>query len=140
MNSEKESICCQEIAEMVQLLDEGNVPPECITEHQDFSNICLCRAVLTVALYNHRHWYGTGDIPTDANRYVIISNWYVHSYKLFLFNRRFRYLAYRQLVWWGWQYLSRHRRVVLPSCAVSKVRSEFPSEEYTGYQDPPATP
>ena len=113
---------------MVQLLDEGNVLPECITEHQDFSNICLCRAVLTVALYSHRHRYGTGDIPTDANRYVIISNWYVRSYKLFLFNRRFRYLAYRQLVWWGWQYLSRHRRVVLPSCAVSKVRSEFPSE------------
>ena len=77
MNSEKESICCQEIAEMVQLLDEGDVRPECITEHQDFSNICLCRAVLTVALYSHRHRYGTGDIPTDANRYVIISNWYV---------------------------------------------------------------
>ena len=140
MNSEKESICCQEISEMVQLLVEGNVRPECITEHQDFSNICLCRAVLTVALYSHRHRYGTGDIPTDANRYVIISNWYVRSYKLFLFNRRFRYLAYRQLVWWGWQCLGRHRRVVLPSCAVSKVRSEFPSEEYTGYQDPPATP
>ena len=77
MNSEKESICCQEIAEMVQLLDEGDVCPECITDHQDFSNICLCRAVLTVALYSHRHRYGTGDIPTDANRYVIISNWCV---------------------------------------------------------------
>ena len=34
----------------------------------------------------------------------------------------------------------RHRRVVLPSCAVSKVRSEFPSEEYTSYQHPPAAP
>ena len=56
--------------EMVQLLDGGDVRPECITEHQD---VCLCRAVLTVALYSHRHRYGTGDIPTDANRYVIIS-------------------------------------------------------------------
>ena len=35
MNSE-ESICCKEIAKMVQLLDEGDVRPECITEHQDF--------------------------------------------------------------------------------------------------------
>ena len=54
--------------------------------------------------------------------------------------RRFRYLAYRQFVWWGWQYLGRHRRVVLPSCAVARIRSEFPSDEYTGHQDPPATP
>ena len=74
MNNEEESICCKEIAEMLQLLDEGDVQPECITEHQDFSNVCLCRAVLTVSLYSHRHRYGTGDIPTDENRYVVISN------------------------------------------------------------------
>ena len=56
--------------------------------------------------------------------------------------RKFRYLAYRQLTWWGWQHLGRHRRVVLPSCAVAKIREEFPSasEEYTGHQYPPATP
>ena len=59
---------------MAQLLDEGDICPECITEHQDFSNFCLCIAVLTGVLYNHCHRYGTGDIPTDANRYVIISN------------------------------------------------------------------
>ena len=75
MNSEEESICCKEIAEMVQLLDEGDVRPECITEHQDFSNVCQCRAVLTVSLYSHRHRYGTGDIPTDENRYVVIYNY-----------------------------------------------------------------
>ena len=74
MNSEEESICCKDIAEMVQLLDEGDVRPECIAEHQDFSNVCLCRAVLTVSLYSHRHRYGTGDIPTDENRYVVIYN------------------------------------------------------------------
>ena len=90
MNSENESICTQEIVEMVQLLDGGDVCPECITEHQDFSNVCLCRAVLTVALYNHCHRYGTGDIPTDANRHVITSNclymynWYLAV--IFVFN------------------------------------------------------
>ena len=73
MNSEKESICCKEIAEMIQLLDEGDVRPECITELQDFSYVYLCRAVLTVSLYSHRNQYGTGDIPTDANRCVVIS-------------------------------------------------------------------
>ena len=36
---------------------------------------------------------------------------------------------------WGWQYLGRHRRVVLPSCAVAKIRQVFPSEseDYTSY-------
>ena len=45
--------------------------------------------------------------------------------------------------WFGgasWQYLGRHRHMVLPSSAVSKIRTEFPSYEYTGYQDAPATP
>ena len=71
MNSKKKSNCYEEIA---QLLDEGDVRPECITEHQDFSNVCLCRGVLIVSLLSHRHRYGTGDIPTDANRHVVISN------------------------------------------------------------------
>ena len=50
--------------------------------------------------------------------------------------RKLRYLAYRQLVWWGWNHLGRHRRVVLPSCAVKRIRDEFPSDEYTGHQYP----
>ena len=47
----------KEIADMVQHLDEGDVRLESITEYQDFSNVCLCRAVLTVSLYSHRHRY-----------------------------------------------------------------------------------
>ena len=56
--------------------------------------------------------------------------------------RKFRYLAYRQLAWWGWQHLGRHRCVVHPSCAVGKIRDEFlsPLREYTGHQYPPSTP
>ena len=44
--------------------------------------------------------------------------------------RKFQYLAYRQLICHacGWQYLGRHRHVVLPSCAVAKIRQVFPSE------------
>ena len=36
---------------------------------------------------------------------------------------------------WGWQYLGTHRHVVLPSCAVAKIRQVFPSEseDYTGH-------
>ena len=39
------------------------------------------------------------------------------------------YLAYRQLTWYGWQYLGTHRHVVLPPVhAVAKIRKVFPSE------------
>ncbi|XP_065907798.1 P2X purinoceptor 7-like isoform X2 [Dysidea avara] len=77
--------------------------------------------VLMVTLHSHRYHYGSADEPVDENR-------------------KFRYLAYRQMTWWGWHYLGRHRRVVLPSCVVSRIRQEFPSDEYTGHQHPPTTP
>ena len=43
--------------------------PPCITEHPDFANVCLCRAVLTVSMHGHRYHYGASDIPMDENRY-----------------------------------------------------------------------
>ena len=42
--------------------------PPCITEHPDFSNVCLCRAVLTVSIHSHTYHYGSSDIPMDENR------------------------------------------------------------------------
>ncbi|XP_065899014.1 uncharacterized protein [Dysidea avara] len=119
MPTARESVCCQEIDEIKGLL-VGDPVPVCITQHMDFANACLCRVVLLIASHGHRHHYGTSDIPAEENR-------------------KFRFLAYRQLVWWGWGYLGRHRRVVLPSCAVSRIRSEFPSDDYTGHQIPPPT-
>ncbi|XP_060080690.1 uncharacterized protein LOC132560050 [Ylistrum balloti] len=49
---------------------------------------------------------------------------------------RRRYVAYRQLVRWCFDYLDRKVRVPIPSCVVSKVRRNFPGEddEYTGFQ------
>ena len=54
---------------MVALI-AGDPPPPCITQHPDFTNVCLCRAVLTVAFHSHRFYYETSDVPTDENRYV----------------------------------------------------------------------
>ena len=79
MNTEKESVCCREIEQLARLLDsETESPPQCITRHADFANVCLCRAVLTVALYSHRHRYGTSDVPEDENRYMYIFRHYFH--------------------------------------------------------------
>lgn len=44
--------------------------------------------------------------------------------------RRFRYIAYGQLVRWCWVYLGKHVRVALPSCAVNKVRRTFRSSRF----------
>ena len=76
-------------------------------------------------------------VPDDDNRYI---SWF--PFALFSIVRKFRYLAYRQFTWWGWQHLDRHRCVVLSSCALAKIRQEFPSasEEYIGHQYSPATP
>ena len=74
MNTEKESICCREVEQLTRLLGSESEHsseslPRCITRHTDFINVCLCRAVLTVALHSHRHRYGTDDVPEDENRY-----------------------------------------------------------------------
>ena len=42
--------------------------------------------------------------------------------------RKFRYIAFRQLVRWFWGYLGKHVRVAQPSCAVNKIRSTFLAE------------
>ncbi|XP_049514065.1 P2X purinoceptor 7-like [Dermacentor silvarum] len=50
---------------------------------------------------------------------------------------QYRYTAYRQFVWWVYKRLGQGNRVVLPSCAVHRIRKEFPTPggHYTGYLD-----
>jgi len=69
-DTEKESICCREIEQINTLLQEDDlaVRPLCITEHSDFCNVCLCRAVLMVTLHSHRYHYGSVDEPVNENR------------------------------------------------------------------------
>ena len=70
MSTQRESVCCHNIEEMKSLIDGSHIEmrPSCITQHADFNNVCLCRAVLTLSLYGHRHHYGSADVPADENR------------------------------------------------------------------------
>ena len=70
MSTQRESICCHDIEETKSLIDDSHIEmlPSYITQHADFSNVCLCRAVLTETLYGHRHQYGSADVPADENR------------------------------------------------------------------------
>jgi len=79
---------CQEIE---QILDCDS-PLNCVTMQLDFPNACLSRIVLTIAFHGYGHHYGSSIL-----RYKLAncSN---------NFGWRFQYLAYRQLVRWGWNH------------------------------------
>ncbi|XP_041379828.1 P2X purinoceptor 7-like, partial [Gigantopelta aegis] len=51
---------------------------------------------------------------------------------------RYRYMTYCQLTSWCWGWLGKRVRVILPSCAVKKIRNTFPSDfsNYTGFKYP----
>ncbi|XP_048739500.2 P2X purinoceptor 7-like [Ostrea edulis] len=110
-----ESKCCSEISQIVEKIESYSDDLTCITRHPGFQTVCLDVFVLETAYYQYRSQYG--DIQNSMNE-------------------RNRYTAYRQLARWCWGYLGKSVRVPLPSCAVTKIRETFSSEEYHGYQDP----
>ena len=79
----------------------------CITLHDDFSVVCLNRAVLetTLSMLNNLR----GDNISYANDAL-------------------RYAAYRQFTWWIHNLLGRGVRRVIPSCAIWAIRETFPQE------------
>ena len=65
MSTQRESVCCHEVEQTYSLLED---PASCITQHADFRNVCLCRAVLSIALYSHLHYHEGVEVPDDENR------------------------------------------------------------------------
>ena len=141
MPTARESLCCKEIPqieEKLQELDIGDVT--CITEHEGFHPVCLDQWVLQTAAYQTRQQYGnetTGGPPHKfVTIYEITASIGDADIRYNFLCRTLRYIAYRQLARWCWGYLGREIRVVLPSCAVCKIRNTFPSEdsEYVGFK------
>ncbi|XP_070552819.1 P2X purinoceptor 7-like [Ptychodera flava] len=121
MNDEQSCICCCEVAKVNEEVDKwvstSRQSCDCITEHPGFDAVCLNPWVLRTAYRQYRQHYGTLDGPT---------------------HERYRYTAYRQLVQWCWGWLGRYNRVILPSCAVLRIRENFPSDfgYYRNFQFP----
>uniref|UniRef100_A0A1X7T1Y1 P2X purinoreceptor 7 intracellular domain-containing protein n=1 Tax=Amphimedon queenslandica TaxID=400682 RepID=A0A1X7T1Y1_AMPQE len=115
MPSRRECLCCRDIQAIMSKINEVNdTQVKCITEHPGFSAVCLNVWVLQTAYAQYRQQYGNYNASM---------------------HERHRYTAYRQLVRWCWGWLGREVRVILPSCAVSIIRT-FPSSAYTGYSNP----
>lgn len=89
---------------------------ECITTHPGFHSVCLDPWSLQTAYLHYRQQYGQmEDVHGTLERY--------------------RHTAYRQLVRFCFGWLGKKNRVVLPSCAVNKIRETFPSNsgQYVGF-------
>ena len=112
---------CREIDAIESKMLENPTDIHCIIDHKGFQSVCLDVWVLQTAYHNYRQKYGDAE-----DKSVTTST----------FCRRYRFMAYRQLTGWCWGWLGKNVRVVLPSCAVSKIREIFPSSAYAGFKYP----
>ena len=137
MPSNAECLCCREIDKVVNKLEESEGTVSCITEHEGFEPVCLNVWVLQAAYFQYRQHYGTDALHHPINEWVIrLKISCILCEVLFVFIRRYRFIAYRQLTRWCWGWLGSKVQVILPSCAVLKIRESFPSETYTGFHYP----
>jgi len=81
MPKARKSVCCQEIDKIKDLL-VGDPVSQSNTLHMEFPNACLSRVVLLIASYDHRHHYGTDDIPADENRLTLYAVNYEFLYSM----------------------------------------------------------
>ena len=145
MPTARESVCCLEISEIedkmseLQTLDPSS-ETACITEHPGFSGVCLDMWVLQMTAHQICHTHGQGAIARAGPTHNYVTRRPLSAFCKLHFAlshhihcRQYRYIAYRQLTTWCWGYLGKHQRVVLPSCAVNKIREAFPSDGYNKF-------
>ena len=73
MPTVRESVCCKEISQVVQKMDEFEQDIDCVTDHPGFSSVCLDRWVLETAYMQYRQHYGQGRQDATQNQWVDIS-------------------------------------------------------------------
>lgn len=87
---------------------------ECITSYELFQNLCIDRHVLELAIR------ARCDIRVEPLDFSMSS---------------FCKAAYRQFILWEHGYLGKGNRRIIPSCAVKKVREQYPAPDnvYMGF-------
>ena len=88
-----------------------------------------------VGVYGCAHAYGRERVCMCMCVYLLFRVKIFYFFLCFLICSRYRYTAYRQLTRFVWGYLGKEIRVILPACAVTEIRKNFPSADgsYTGY-------
>ena len=105
MNVEKETLCC-----VHSLKNHSNVfqGKECVTETRGFTLVCLEKEVLETALGAWHKLVGE---------------------KKNLCNRSYRFMAYKQYIWWIYGKLGKDNRMRIPTCVLYKIRKTFPASD-----------
>ena len=80
---------------------------QCITESEPFEAVCLNRHVLQAAIASWIDFH-----PDERN----------------LENINFRFISYKQYIWWSYGYLGKRKRNPLPNCVIAKIRKTFPHQ------------
>ncbi|XP_033762489.1 P2X purinoceptor 7-like [Pecten maximus] len=112
MPTEEERKCCHDMS----ILEEKMTNINCITHHEGFIANYLNLHVLETSYYEYADTYGPGA-QEDIHR-------------------MYRLIAYRRFIRWTWKVLGKKNRRVIPACAVTAIRKQFPSEQYTGFKYP----
>ncbi|OCT82211.1 hypothetical protein XELAEV_18024724mg [Xenopus laevis] len=107
-----ESLCCREIHNFQQFLDQER---KCITHNQDMLRHCLDSHLLEFMI----KFRGRTSARTFRIHY----------------NREMRKAAYRAFTTWTHGFLGANLRIPIPSCVVHLVRSTFPDPQgqYMGF-------
>lgn len=120
-----ECTCCGEIDSTVRKMNESDRPLRCITEHEGFEPVCLNVWVLQTAYFQYRQEHGDDHEGDAAHEYRTCSN-LLKVYKTLYYlgdTVRLHIVSLPDGAGSGLE----EERVVLPSCAVTKVRHAFPS-------------
>ncbi|XP_077320610.1 P2X purinoceptor 7-like [Lithobates pipiens] len=113
MPTARECVCCQEIANVKENIEEGSV---CITQSTIFKNMVVDRMNTTIILTIIHQ--STSRAPNADD------------------NRNLRKTSYKAFTAWIHGYLGKGNRRPIPSCAVHAVRAAFPDPdgEYVGFK------
>ena len=143
-----------EIEERLCMLVSNNENTDCETEENenDDSEVCLCQHCLDVGVENHKlccsreienlseQLKGEECITaTDAflvvctNKYVLgtaLGAWHhMNGQMMEICNKSYRFIAYRQYIWWQYGKLGRGVRKRIPTCVLWKIRQTFPAAD-----------
>ena len=126
MDVYRERICCQEMQASQERLDDAVIHYQQenrftrITANPGFIRNCLQWEVVDNAWLAYKQQYGARAYNDRAN-----------------ISKRRRHVAYRQLARFLFGVVGRDNRYILPSCAVSIIRTTYPTDnnenDYTGF-------